>query len=120
VLNGRWRDLPLRELGEDEVNVMRPPLTYLTALAMIVLSLVGCRSTVTPLDERVSYCAFGRLPVKIWSDSLKRSSSGIGRVAFGDALTLAVDYTRLHRLSLGDSHVVVPSERSTPLSAIDG
>ena len=55
MLDGRWRSLPLSELGEDQVNRMGTSLTYQTALAMIVLFPVGCRSTVTPLDERVSY-----------------------------------------------------------------
>ena len=105
VLDGRWRDLPLRELGKDQMNVMRPPLTDLTAFVMILLSLVGCRSTVTPLDERVSYWK------AIVTQELPIESSREDIEAWAARRGIALTYTeKLHWLTGNLEDVVVPQE----------
>jgi hypothetical protein len=96
VLDGRWRSLPLSELGEDQVNLMGTSLTYQTALAMIVLFPVGCRSTVTPLDERVSYWK------AIVTQELPIGSSRQDIEAWGVRRGITLRYTEQLRLLSGD------------------
>ena len=106
MLDGRWGNLPLRELGEDEmIAFVRSVPAFLTAVAMTALVLAGCRSTPTPLDERVSYWRANvakELPIGTRREEIEAWTAHRG---------VALTYTERVRWLAGNlEDVVVPQE----------
>jgi hypothetical protein len=84
---------------------MRSMLACLAVLAMTVLLVGGCRSTVTPLDERVSYWR------AIVTRELPIGSSREDIEAWGVRRGIALKYTEPLRWLTGDlEDVEVPQE----------